>query len=152
MQIIHTLWSIVKVVGSVWSRLLVGITRWSGLWLKLLLLLAADVFALLMNVHCLCQSMTDGGQFSAAAVRRRRRRRANGQTARHLNFKVNLYYKWGKCRRWRKWVFLTTNWILLLESYDKMGSKLRNILAPGITYLLNTLSRYRTLRLKKNYW
>jgi hypothetical protein len=47
---------------------------------------------------------------------------------------------------------LTTNWILLLESYDKMGSKLRNILAPGITYLLNTLSRYRTLRLKKNYW
>ncbi len=34
-----------------------------------------------------------GGQFSAAAIRRRRRRRANGQTARHLNFKVNLYYK-----------------------------------------------------------
>lgn len=29
------------------------------MWLRLLLLLAVDVFALLMNVHCLCQSMVE---------------------------------------------------------------------------------------------
>ena len=46
-------------IRSVWSGLLVGITMWSGLWLRLLLLLAVDVFALLMNVHCLCQSMVE---------------------------------------------------------------------------------------------
>ena len=44
-----TLWSSIKVVGSVWSDLLVGITRWPGLWLSLLLLLAVNTFALLMN-------------------------------------------------------------------------------------------------------
>lgn len=71
----------VWMVRRCWSRLLlIRKTRRPG-WL-LLLLLVVDVFALLVHVHCLCQS-SDGGQSSAATVRRRRRR-AGSQIARHL--------------------------------------------------------------------